>query len=159
MRLVLASFVLGLVACLFRDRDRPRTWFCNPQWANYTEFNISDKSIKLVWNSANNTGFYYKTEIEICVKNDLALRATKLTLYPWQISENDFYTEYIKDAYWMQCNVTTIDMRREYTFKGLAPGSAYWFKLRQIDLSISDTRLCQVPIECTDWTEVKPIGT
>ena len=84
MRLiVLASLALGLALSIFKDRDRPQKWFCSPYWANYTDFNISDKSIKLAWNSGNNTGFYYKTEIQICVKNDTALRATKLTLYPW----------------------------------------------------------------------------
>lgn len=150
---------MGLVICLFRDRDRPRKWFCSPVWGNYTQFNISDKSIKLSWNSANNTGFYYKTEIQICVKNDAAIRATKLTLYPWQVSETDFYTEYIKDTYWTKCNITTIDMRAEYTFDGLTPGSAYRFKLRQIDLTLSDTSACSVPTQCTNWTEVKPIGT
>lgn len=42
-------------------------------WANYTDYNITDTSIKVAWRPPYNTGFYYVVEIEKCTRNDTAL--------------------------------------------------------------------------------------
>lgn len=59
MKSIIILLLLHLVQSVFRTVDRPPKWLDDPQWNNYTDFNISDTSIKLAWRPPYNTGFYY----------------------------------------------------------------------------------------------------
>lgn len=146
------------VCSVFRDASveeggRPEQWFDDPLWANYTEFNVTDTSIKLAWRSPYNSGFHYNTQIEKCTRNDTALRASKLALYPTWTNHTYFYENFITDEYWEDCNIHETDrMVAMYTFYDLTPGTAYRFKIRMVDNATNSTTF-------TNWTPVRPLAT
>lgn len=85
------------------EGGRPQEWFGDPKWANYTEFNISDSSIRLAWITPFNSGFHYSTIIEKCRRNNTALAKSKLSLYPTWTNHSYFYDNYLADKYWLDC--------------------------------------------------------
>ena len=119
MAVIVFSMMLSqMTEAKFRD-SREDLWYTErPLWANYTEVNRTHESIKIAWEPVQNSGFHYVTQVERCMRNETHLRQSKHAIYPSgnHMNHTYFYTNFVLDEYWQDCEYTIHGMVREQIF-------------------------------------------
>ena len=68
------------------------------------------------------------------MRNETHLRQSKHAIYPSgnHMNHTYFYTNFVLDEYWQDCEYTIHGMVREQIFQGLESGTAFRFRVRQM---------------------------